>query len=239
VRGDTIEVWPAYGRGRLSASNCSATRWIAEPSSHPSPARCSKELDELYIYPAKHFVTTEDRTREAIKGIEAELAERLEQFKRKANCSKRSGSGPGRGTTSTCFARSATARASRTTPGWFSGRKPGEPPYTLLDFFPDDFLLIVDESHVTLPQVRGMYARRLRPQTTLVEHGFRLPSAMDNRPLRFDEFEKAAGQVPVPECDAGRRMSSTHVRRRGGGADHPADRAGRPDHPHPSRPAAR
>src|SRR6266478_6497450 len=78
---------------------------------------------------------------------------------------------------------------------WFSGRKPGEPPYTLIDFFPDDFFMIVDESHVTLPQVRGMFAGDHSRKTTLVEHGFRLPSALDNRPLRFDEWEKRAKQV--------------------------------------------
>ena len=73
---------------------------------------------------------------------------------------------------------------------WFSGRKPGEPPYTLIDFFPDDFLMIVDESHATLPQVRGMFAGDHSRKITLVEHGFRLPSALDNRPFRFDEWEK-------------------------------------------------
>ncbi len=78
---------------------------------------------------------------------------------------------------------------------WFSGRKPGEPPYTLIDFFPDDFLMVVDESHVTLPQVRGMFAGDHSRKITLVEHGFRLPSALDNRPLRFDEWEKRVKQV--------------------------------------------
>src|SRR5438034_7170740 len=78
---------------------------------------------------------------------------------------------------------------------WFSGRKPGEPPYTLIDFFPQDFLLIVDESHVTLPQVRGMFAGDRSRKETLVEHGFRLPSALDNRPLKFEEFEGHINQV--------------------------------------------
>ena len=78
---------------------------------------------------------------------------------------------------------------------WFTGRKPGEPPYTLIDFFPEDFLLIVDESHVTLPQVRGMFAGDHSRKKTLVEHGFRLPSALDNRPLQFDEWEKRIKQV--------------------------------------------
>src|SRR5262249_15535058 len=78
---------------------------------------------------------------------------------------------------------------------WFSGRQPGEPPYTLIDFFPEDFFMIVDESHATLPQVRGMFAGDHSRKTTLVEHGFRLPSALDNRPLRFDECEKRVKQT--------------------------------------------
>jgi excinuclease ABC subunit B len=78
---------------------------------------------------------------------------------------------------------------------WFSGRKTGEPPYTLIDFFPEDFLMVVDESHVTLPQLRGMFAGDHSRKLTLVEHGFRLPSALDNRPLRFDEWEKRVKQV--------------------------------------------
>ena len=90
---------------------------------------------------------------------------------------------------------------------WFSGRKPGEPPYTLIDFFPDDFLMIVDESHVTLPQVRGMFAGDHSRKLTLVEHGFRLPSALDNRPLRFDEWEKRAQAGAVHVGDAGGRTS--------------------------------
>jgi excinuclease ABC subunit B len=78
---------------------------------------------------------------------------------------------------------------------WFSGRKPGEPPFTLIDFFPEDFLMVIDEAHVTAPQIRGMFAGDHSRKLTLVEHGFRLPSALDNRPLRFDEWEKRARQV--------------------------------------------
>ena len=105
------------------------------------------------------------------------------------------------------------------------GRAPGTPPYTLLDYFPDDFLLFIDESHQTIPQIRGMYDGDLSRKTTLVDYGFRLPSAMDNRPLRFEEFEQQIEQAvfvsatPGPyeteHCDAGR------------GADHPPDRADR------------
>lgn len=189
VRGDTIEVWPASEeigyRIELFGDEVETLSVV-----HPTSGEVLKELDELYIYPAKHFVTPEERVKEAVIGIEQELADRLEQFKKegklleaerlKARCRydldmlREVGY---------CSGIENYAR-------WFSGRKPGEPPYTLLDFFPDDMLLVVDESHVTLPQVRGMYHGDHARKTTLVEHGFRLPSALDNRPLKFDEFEK-------------------------------------------------
>jgi excinuclease ABC subunit B len=188
VRGDTIDVWPASEetayRIELFGDEVDAVSVI-----HPLTGETIKALDELYIYPAKHFVTPEERVKDAITGIEQELAARLEQFKAegklleaerlKARCRydldmlREAGY---------CSGIENYAR-------WFSGRAPGEPPYTLIDFFPDDFLLVVDESHVTLPQVRGMYFGDRSRKETLVEHGFRLPSALDNRPLKFDEFE--------------------------------------------------
>src|SRR5215212_8656729 len=188
VRGDTIDVWPASEetayRIELFGDEVDSLSVI-----HPVSGDTIKVLEELYIYPAKHFVTPEERVKDAIAGIEAELNTRLEQFKTegklleaerlKARCRydldmlREVGY---------CSGIENYAR-------WFSGRKPGEPPYTLIDFFPEDFLLIVDESHVTLPQVRGMYFGDRSRKETLVEHGFRLPSALDNRPLKFDEFE--------------------------------------------------
>ena len=92
---------------------------------------------------------------------------------------------------------------------WLSDRKPGEPPYTLIDFFPEDFLMVVDESHVTLPQVSGMFAGDHSRKMTLVEHGFRLPSALDNRPLRFDEWEKRAKASAFHVGHAGPLTSSS------------------------------
>jgi excinuclease ABC subunit B len=189
VRGDTIDIWPASEevayRIELFGDEVDALSLI-----HPLSGETIKTLDELYIYPAKHFVTPEERVREAVKGIEQELTERLEQFKNegklleaerlKARCRydldmlREVGY---------CSGIENYAR-------WFSGRKPGEPPYCLLDFFPDDMLFVIDESHVTLPQVRGMFHGDRSRKETLVAHGFRLPSALDNRPLRFEEFEK-------------------------------------------------
>ncbi|GIW79219.1 MAG: UvrABC system protein B [Gemmatales bacterium] len=189
VRGDVIELWPAYEefgyRIEFFGDEVDALAVI-----HPASGDTLKEVEEIYIYPAKHFVTPDERIQAAVEGIRAELEDRLAYFRKEGKLLE------------------AQRLAARTRydmelllevghcPGienysrWFSGRKPGEPPYTLIDFFPEDFLTIVDESHVTLPQVRGMYAGDHSRKQTLVEHGFRLPSALDNRPLRFEEWEQ-------------------------------------------------
>ena len=189
VRGDTIEIWPSSEevgfRIELFGDDVDALSVI-----HPVTGEVIKSLEELYVYPAKHFVTPEDRTREAVKGIEAELNLRLEQFKTEGKLLE------AERLKARCRYDLDMLREVGYCPGienyarWFSGRKPGDPPYCLLDFFPEDLLIVVDESHVTLPQVRGMFHGDFARKTTLVEHGFRLPSAMDNRPLRFEEFEK-------------------------------------------------
>jgi excinuclease ABC subunit B len=194
VRGDVIEVWPAYEefglRIELFGDEVDALAVI-----NPTSGETLRTMEELFVYPAKHFVTPQERIREAVEGIRGELAERLDVLRKEGKLLE------------------ANRLAARTQhdmelllevghcPGienyarWFSGRKPGEPPYTLLDFFPQDFLMVVDESHVTLPQVRGMFAGDHSRKLTLVEHGFRLPSALDNRPLRFDEWEKRVPHV--------------------------------------------
>jgi excinuclease ABC subunit B len=189
VRGDTIEVWPSTEevgyRIELFGDEVDRLSVI-----HPLTGEIIKELDQLHIFPAKHFVTPEDRVREAIKGIEAELGERLEQFKTEGKLLEAERLKARTRYDLDMLREVGYCSGVENYARWFSGRPPGEPPYTLIDFFPEDFLLVVDESHVSLPQVRGMYHGDFARKTTLVEHGFRLPSAMDNRPLRFEEFEK-------------------------------------------------
>jgi excinuclease ABC subunit B len=194
VRGDVVEVWPAYEefgyRIELFGDEVDILAII-----NPTSGETLRVLEELYIYPAKHFVTPDERIRDAVEGIRGELEERLAWFRQNGKLLE---------------AQRLAARTRfdiemllemRHCPGienysrWLSNRKTGEPPYTLIDFFPRDFLMIVDESHVTLPQVRGMFAGDHSRKLTLVEHGFRLPSALDNRPLRFDEWEKRITQV--------------------------------------------
>jgi excinuclease ABC subunit B len=189
ARGDTIDVWPASEetayRIELFGDEVEALSVI-----HPVTGEVLRSLEELYIYPAKHFVTPEERVREAIKGIEGELSERLEQFKTEGKLLEAERLKARTRYDLDMLREAGYCSGIENYARWFSGRKPGEPPYTLIDFFPDDFLMIVDESHVTLPQVRGMYHGDRSRKETLVEHGFRLPSALDNRPLRFEEFEK-------------------------------------------------
>ena len=188
VRGDTIEIWPSSEetafRIELFGDEVEKISII-----HPVGGEVIRELDEAYIYPAKHFVTSDDKVQRAIIGIEQELADRLEQFKKEGKLLEAERLKARTRYDLDMMREVGYCSGIENYARWFTGRKPGEPPYTLMDFFPDDFLLVIDESHVTLPQVRGMYHGDQARKTTLVEHGFRLPSAMDNRPMRFEEFE--------------------------------------------------
>lgn len=194
VRGDVVEVWPAseeFGlRIELFGDEIDALAII-----NPLTGETLQPKEELYIYPAKHFVTPEERIRSAVEGINQELEQRLAEFRAQGKLLEAQ-----RLSARTRFDMEMLMETGHC-PGienyarWFSGKKPGEPPYTLIDFFPKDFFLVVDESHATLPQVRAMFAGDHSRKITLVEHGFRLPSALDNRPLRFDEWEKRIDRV--------------------------------------------
>jgi excinuclease ABC subunit B len=194
VRGDVIEVWPAseeYAlRIELFGDEVDALAII-----NPLTGETLRILDDLYIYPAKHFVTPDERIRSAVEGIQGELEERLVWFKQEGKLLEAQRLAARTRFDIEMLLEAGHCNGIENYSRWLSNRKPGEPPYTLIDFFPDDFLMIVDESHVTLPQVRGMFAGDHSRKLTLVEHGFRLPSALDNRPLRFDEWEKRVKQV--------------------------------------------
>ncbi len=193
ARGDVIEVWPAYEEFAFRIE-----LWGDEVEKlsiiNPLTGEEAKKQSEIYIYPAKHFVMPMDRIEAAVLLIEAELHERLEHFKKEGKLLE----------AQRLQARTRydieLLRETGFCPGIenysraLADRKPGEPPYTLLDFFPEDSLLMIDESHVTIPQIRAMWAGDNSRKTTLVEHGFRLPMALDNRPLKFDEFNKRPGQ---------------------------------------------
>ena len=194
VRGDVVELWPAYEefaiRIELFGDEVDALAII-----DPLTGVTRTVLDEINIFPAKHFVTPDERIKVAVKGIEEELNLRLGVFREQGKLLEAQ-----RLQARTRFDMEMLLEVGHC-PGienysrWFTGKAPGEPPYTLIDFLPPEFLLIVDESHVTVPQVRAMFAGDFSRKTTLVEHGFRLPSALDNRPLRFDEWENRIHQV--------------------------------------------
>ncbi|MDI6808524.1 MAG: excinuclease ABC subunit UvrB [Candidatus Eisenbacteria bacterium] len=194
VRGEVVEVRPAYEE---TALRIEFSDDIVENLSITDPLTGKKltGLERAAIYPAKHFLTTPTRLESAMKAIEEELEQRhgellaqekyveAQRLKMRTNYDlemlREVGYCPG------------IENYSR----HLGGREPGEKPYTLIDYFPERFLIIVDESHVTIPQVGGMYEGDRSRKETLVEYGFRLPSALDNRPLRFDEFEALAKQI--------------------------------------------
>lgn len=194
ARGDTVEIWPAHEevafRVELFGDEIEKLTII-----NPVSGEVLKSSGELYVYPAKHFVTPEERIKEAVAGITRELEERLEQFKSQGKLLEAQRLAARTRYDIEMLQETGHCQGIENYSRWFSGRAAGEPPYTLIDFFPEDFLTIIDESHVTVPQVRGMFAGDHSRKTTLVEHGFRLPSALDNRPFRFDEWEKKCGRI--------------------------------------------
>lgn len=194
VRGDVIELWPAAEevahRIELFGDEIEKIATI-----HPVSGATIKKLDQLYVYPAVHYVLPQDRIEAAVQGIRDELEERLQYFRRQGKLLE----------AQRLAARTKYDIEMLLEVGYCSGienysrhlvgGKPGDKPYTLVDYFPEDFFFIVDESHATIPQIGAMYNGDRARKTTLVEHGFRLPSALDNRPMRFEEFEKMWGQV--------------------------------------------
>ncbi|MDD5085605.1 MAG: excinuclease ABC subunit UvrB [Candidatus Omnitrophica bacterium] len=188
VRGDTVDIFPSYALEPIRIEF--ATDKVARISRLDAKThRPIAELDGAAIYPAKHFVTPSDKFEAALKSIEAELKERIKEFEKagKPLEAKRIES---RTRYDLEMLRevgycSGIENYSR----HLSGRAPGSRPYTLIDYFPEGFLTVIDESHVTIPQLRGMYEGDRARKETLVKYGFRLPSALDNRPLRFDEFD--------------------------------------------------
>jgi excinuclease ABC subunit B len=194
VRGDTIEIHPAYEETAIRLELFGDT---VEKISVVDTLKGEilEEKKRVAIYPAKLFVTTFPQLERAIKDIEIELEERLSYFRSQGKLLEAQ-----RLESRTRFDIEMMREIGYCTgienySRHLSRRKPGERPYVLLDFFPKDFLIIIDESHQTVPQIRGMYAGDRSRKEVLVEYGFRLPSALDNRPLFFDEFESMIDQV--------------------------------------------
>jgi excinuclease ABC subunit B len=192
VRGDVVECWPAYEevayRIELFGDEVETLAVI-----DPISGAVLEKKKEMYIYPAKHFVLPEERIKGAVEAINAELEERLKTLKDQGKLLEAQRLAARTRYDVEMLLEVGYCSGIENYSRHLSGRKAGETPNTLLDFFPPDSLMFIDESHVTIPQVRGMFAGDFSRKTTLVEHGFRLPSALDNRPLRFDEWEKKLG----------------------------------------------
>jgi len=168
-----------------------------------------EQKNELTIFPAKHFITPEEKLRRAVISIEAELEERLAYSRRNGKAARSAAPGDADPLRSRHAARGRLLQRHRELLAPSHGREPGSTPWCLIDFFPKDWLLFVDESHVTLPQVHGMYAGDRSRKEVLVEHGFRLPSALDNRPLTYAEFDDHINQVVYVSATPGRTKRST------------------------------
>src|SRR5918997_1281327 len=202
VRADTLEIYPAYEDIALRVEFFGdEVERIVEVD--PLTGELLVERLEVDVYPAKHFVTTEDKLRAAIRDIEQELEERLQEFEAEGKLLEAARLRQRTMYDLEMLQETGYCAGVENYSMHLSRRKPGEQPSTLLDYFPDDFLLFIDESHISIPQVRGMYAGDRSRKDVLVEHGFRLPSARDNRPLTFAEFEGMLNQVTFVSATPG------------------------------------
>jgi excinuclease ABC subunit B len=194
VRGDTLEVFPMYEElaVRIEFFGDEVERLS---TLHPLTGEVVTEDQEVYLFPASHYVAGPQRMERAIDGIEQELGERLTELERQGKLLEAQRLRMRTSYDIEMMRQIGTCSGIENYSRHIDGRGPGTPPNCLLDYFPEDFLLVIDESHVTVPQIGGMYEGDMSRKRTLVEHGFRLPSAMDNRPLRFEEFADRIGQT--------------------------------------------
>jgi excinuclease ABC subunit B len=194
VRGDTVEVRPSYLETALRVEFDGD--FVARLSEvHAVSGGTLAEYDEFVIYPAKHFVMPEEKINRALYSIEVELEERLKELQAQGKLLEAQRLKARTKYDLELLREVGYCKGIENYSRHLSGRRPGEPPATLLDYFPKDFLCVVDESHATLPQLHGMYNGDRSRKQTLVDYGFRLPSALDNRPLRFEEWEAKVPQV--------------------------------------------
>jgi len=194
ARGDTLEIIPAYEEKiiRLEFFGDVIDRIaILDPiTGHPI-----RETDDIHIYPASHFITPTERLESAVDGISAELEDRLKQFKETGRLLEAQRLEQRTRYDIEMIQEMGYCSGIENYSRHLDGRREGQPPSVLIDYFPSDFLLVVDESHQTIPQIRGMYHGDRSRKTTLVDYGFRMPSALDNRPLMFTEFEERIAHV--------------------------------------------
>ena len=206
VRGDVIEVQPADTE---SAYRISLFGDEVESITHfdPLTGEVYARLDHLAVYPATHYAMERSALEAAVKSIDSELRKRLPELEAEGKMLEAHRLRSRTEYDMEMLREMGFCNGIENYSRHLDGREPGTPPHTLLDYFPDDFLIVIDESHQTVPQIGGMYEGDRSRKQTLVEYGFRLPSALDNRPLRFDEFLERANQVDVRVGDAGARSN--------------------------------
>ncbi|MCH0562712.1 MULTISPECIES: excinuclease ABC subunit UvrB [unclassified Streptomyces] len=194
VRGDTIEIFPVYEelavRIEMFGDEIEALSTL-----HPITGEIISDDDKLYVFPASHYVAGPERMERAVKGIEEELQQRLAGLEKQGKLLEAQRLRMRTAYDIEMLRQIGTCSGVENYSMHFDGRSPGTPPNTLLDYFPEDFLLVIDESHVTVPQIGAMYEGDASRKRTLVDHGFRLPSALDNRPLKWEEFQERIGQT--------------------------------------------
>lgn len=194
VRGDTIEIFPVYEelavRIEMFGDEIEALYTL-----HPLTGEIISQDESIYVFPASHYVAGPERMERAINGIETELEQSLARMEKQGKLLEAQRLRMRTTYDIEMLRQIGTCSGVENYSMHFDGREPGSPPNTLLDYFPEDFLLVIDESHVTVPQIGAMYEGDASRKRTLVEHGFRLPSAMDNRPLKWEEFLERTGQT--------------------------------------------
>lgn len=195
VRGDVVEVWPAYSENMAFRIEFFGDEIDRLCEINPLTGAVTRQVQHVAVYPASHYVTTREKMERAVAEIERELEERVQWFEANGKLVEAQRIAQRTRYDVEMMQEIGFCSGIENYSRVISGRAPGSAPFTLLDYFPKDFLLIVDESHVTLPQVRAMYHGDLARKTSLIDNGFRLPSALDNRPLNFEEFNERLNQI--------------------------------------------
>jgi len=195
VRGDVVEVFPASSWDTALRIDFFGDEVERVLEYKPMTGEITGRLMHAMVFPASHFVTSRDNMLAATSEIEAELAEQLDRFRQEGKLLEAQRIEQRTRYDLEMIREIGYCKGIENYSRYITGRQAGEPPYTLIDFFPDDFLLFMDESHISVPQVRGMYAGDRSRKENLVNYGFRLPSALDNRPLKFEEFNQKINQV--------------------------------------------
>ncbi len=194
VRGDIVEIFPVYSNDTAIRVEFFGDEVDRICEINPLTGAVKNVVSHIAIYPASHYVVSPEKMEEALKRINEEMEMQVSAFEKEGKLIEAQRIRQRTEYDMEMLRETGFCKGIENYSAIMSGRKPGEPPFTLLDYFPDDYLLFVDESHVTLPQVRGMYGGDRSRKESLINFGFRLPSAYDNRPLTFDEFYKKTGQ---------------------------------------------